>query len=299
MKQVTVFGGTGFLGSRIVRSLCKAGTGTVRIAVRHPEKAASLIANRKVRAIAANIRDDRSVDQAIAGSDAVVNAVSLYVQTNDATFHDIHVAGARRVAAAARKADAGLVHISGIGSDSGSSQRYIRTRGEGEREVQTAHPEASIIRPAVMFSRKGGLVGQILKVLNVSPVFPLFGNGGTLLQPVYRDDIARAVVSVLEKGVPMLCECGGPKIKPYREIVSQIAGFAGSNPHLVPVPFPLWQLAGIVAERLPGAPLTRDQVALMRIDNVANKNLPSLEDLDIQPRSIADVLGSVDASPCD
>lgn len=226
----------------------------------------------------------------MAGSDGVVNAVSLYVQTRDLSFEDIHVDAARRVAAAAREAGAAMVQISGLGSDPNSPQRYIRARGQGEVAVRQAHPEAVIVRSSVMFSARGGLVEQILGVLRRAPVFPLFGRGGTRLQPVHRDDVAAAVARLLDRDDIALCECGGPEVKTYRAIVRQIAEAAGIEPRLVPMGFPLWRVMAKVAERLPGAPLTRDQVALMRDDNLADPGRPGLADLGIAPRPLAAAL---------
>ena len=151
-RTVTVFGGTGFLGRRIVRHMRSSGI-PVRIASRHPDRGHRLFdANDpQLQSIGVNIHDERSVADALAGAYGVVNAVSLYVEHEEETFHSVHVDAAQRVATQALRADVNrLVHISGIGADAASQSRYIRKRGEGELAVRAAFAETLIIRPAVI-----------------------------------------------------------------------------------------------------------------------------------------------------
>ena len=151
-RVVTVFGGTGFLGRRVVRHL-RNGEFSVRIASRHPERGKKLFGSDdpRLQSVDANIHDERSVADALAGAYGVVNAVSLYVEHGRETFHSVHVESARRVAAQAHRAGVErLVHVSGIGSDAASPSLYIRKRGEGELAVRTAFADATLIRPAGM-----------------------------------------------------------------------------------------------------------------------------------------------------
>src|SRR5271166_1845790 len=164
---VTVFGGTGFLGRRIVRHL-RNQEYSVRIASRHLEHSQRIfgIDDLRLQSVEANVRDEQSTAAAIAGADAVVNAVSLYVEHGDDTFRSVHVESARRVAAHAQRAGVKhLVHISGIGSDPRSQSLYIRKRGEGELAVPAAFPNAIVIRPAVMFGPDDGFLTTVLKLL--------------------------------------------------------------------------------------------------------------------------------------
>jgi NADH dehydrogenase len=134
-QPVTVFGGTGFLGRRIVRQLRDAGF-AVRIASRHPDRGWSLFSDRDpgITSIVGDVNDEGGVAAALAGSFAVVNAVSLYVERGKDTFRSVHVEAAERVARVAAAAGVErLVHISGIGADPRSPSPYIRSRGEGKR----------------------------------------------------------------------------------------------------------------------------------------------------------------------
>ncbi|MGH7247038.1 MAG: complex I NDUFA9 subunit family protein, partial [Pseudomonadota bacterium] len=265
ISRATVFGGTGFVGRRVVRHLCESGT-TVRIASRHPGRAEG----GSVEQIAADARDERSVASAVEGAGGVVNAISLYVEHGGDTFRSVHVEAAARIAAAARRAGAKrFVHLSGIGADAASSSHYIRSRGEGEAAVQAAFPGAVIVRPAVMFAPDDGFLTTILRLLHSLPAYPLFGDGRTRLQPVYADDVAAAIAQILrqsKKPYPVF-ELAGPRVYSYEELLRTIARTAGLRRLLIRTPFVFWDAAAGLAEMLPHPPLTRNQVELMRIDS--------------------------------
>jgi uncharacterized protein YbjT (DUF2867 family) len=288
MNCVTVFGGTGFVGSRVVHHFCGSGT-TVRVASRHPRQAE----DDNVKQIAANAHDERSVEAAVAGADGVVNAVSLYVEHGSDTFHSVHVEAAARIASVARRVGAKrLVHMSGIGADAASPSPYIRSRGEGEAAVQTAFPGAVIIRPAVMFARDDGFLTTILRLLRILPAYPIFDDGRTRLQPAYADDVAAAITQVLRqsKKPSPIYELAGPRVYSYEELLRTIARTAGLRLMLMRMPFVFWDAVAGLAEILPRPPLTRNQVELMQIDTTASDNLPGFRELGISPRSLEEEL---------
>src|ERR1700738_2983716 len=163
-RTVTVFGGTGFLGRRIVRNLRSRGF-PVRIASRHPDQGHRLFGpdDPQLQSVGADIHDARSVKDALAGAYGAVNTVSLYVEHGQETFHSVHVESAQRVAAQAHWAGVErLVHVSGIGADAASSSRYIRKRGEGELAIRAAFADALFVRPAVMFGPDDAVLTTIL-----------------------------------------------------------------------------------------------------------------------------------------
>ena len=295
---VTVFGGTGFLGRRIVRHLHDAGL-AIRVASRHPDAAPSLFAGdvSGLEAVHADVNDDGSVARVLAGAWAVVNTVSLYIERGKDTFHSVHVEAAKRIAVLARQAGGEtLVHISGIGANAGAASPYIRSRGEGEAAVLDAFPSVQLVRPAVMFGPGDAFLTPLLAMLRRLPIFPMFGSGATRLQPVHVGDVAEAVVRILRSPAgSRLYELAGPGVYTYQELLRAIAASAGASPFLVPFPFSLWHVIGYVAEALPGPPLTRNQVELMKQDNIAEPDAPGFEALQIAPQSI-EIMLSGDAT---
>jgi len=291
LRCATVFGGTGFVGRRVVRHLRESGT-RVRIVSRHHR----LGEDDGIEQIAADAHDERSVEAAVAGADGVVNAISLYVEHGRDTFHSVHVETAAKIARTARRAGIRrFVHVSGIGADTTSPSPYIRSRGEGEAAVQTAFPGAVIVRPAVMFAPDDAFLTTILRLLRSLPAYPIFGDGKTRLQPAYVDDVAAAIAQILRQNqTPYpVYELAGPRIYSYEELLRTIARIAGLRPVLMRMPFAFWNALAGVAEMLPQPPLTRNQVELMKIDTTASESLPGFRALRISSRSLEDELEAI------
>ncbi len=302
-RTVVVFGGTGFLGRRVVRHLLGYGF-RVRVASRHPERAPSPLLGPDgagAEAVGADVRDEAAVASALAGASAAVNAISLYAERGGRdTFRAVHVEAAARIARLARAAGVErLVHVSGIGADPASASGYIRARGEGEAAVREALPGATLVRPSVMFGPDDRFLTTLVRLLRILPVYPLFGRGRTRLQPVHVEDVAEAIARIVAgaPGAGRPCyELGGPRIYSYAELLRVVADRTGARARLVPLPFALWEALAFLAGFAPGAPLTRDQVALMRRDNVACRDLPGLRELGIAPTALEDVVPAVAAS---
>jgi NADH dehydrogenase len=293
-RTVTVFGGSGFLGRRIVRHLRSRGF-PVRIASRHPDRGHRLFGpdDPQLQSVGANIHDERSVADALAGAYGVVNAVSLYVEHGQETFHSVHVESAQRVADQALRAGVDrLIHISGIGADAASQSRYIRKRGEGELAVRAAFVEALFIRPAVMFGPDDAFLTTILKLLRQLPVYPMFGRGVTRLQPAYVEDVAEAIVRVMQRAQTpsTIFEFGGPRVYSYEELLRAVAHQAGLAPRLLPIPLAAWHALAWASEMFPSRLLTRNQVELMQIDTVSSPDMPGFGELGISPHSVETIL---------
>ncbi|WP_119269295.1 complex I NDUFA9 subunit family protein [Taklimakanibacter deserti] len=292
-RIVVVFGGTGFLGRRVVHHVLEHGF-AVRVAARHPDRGKDVFAGRspELEMIRADIGDDASIRDAVEGAYGVVNAVSLYVERDGRTFHSVHVEAARRLAEIAQAAGvARLVHVSGIGADAASPSPYIRSRGEGENAVRAAFPQAAIVRPAVMFGPDDAFLVPLAGFLREFPAFPLFGSGQTRLQPAYVEDVGEAIARIIATVSPQaVYEFGGPRVWTYRELLQKIGDRLGRQRKLIPLPFAAWQALASMAEFLPEAPITRNQVELMAIDTVASPACAGFDALGIAPAGIEKVL---------
>jgi NADH dehydrogenase len=294
-QVVSVFGGTGFLGRRIVRHLIAHGH-RVRIASRHLHEGNRLFRadQADVEAVQADVSDEHSIAAALTDAWAAVNAVSLYVERGDRTFQSIHVEAAARLAAQARQA--GLkrfVQVSGIGADPHSDSSYIRIRGQGELAVRREFPTCTIVRPAVMFGPDDAFLVPLMRLIRSLPVFPMFGRGQTRLQPVNVEDVAEAVTRILEGAEPQpTYEFGGPSVFTYEDLVRKLRDRARSSALIMPLPFSVWHSLGAAAELLPQPPVTRNQVELMHVDNVAWEG-PGLHTLGIEPTSVDLVLSRI------
>ena len=300
-KLVTVFGGSGFLGRHIVQALSKRGY-RVRAAVRRPDLASHLQplgAPGQIMAVQANLRHRWSVDRAVQGADAVINAVGILAPTGKQSFDAVQAFGARAIAEAARAAGLnGITHISAIGADPQSASAYARSKAVGEAGVLETLPDSIILRPSIVFGPEDNFFNQFAGMARISPVLPLVGGGETKFQPVYVCDIAeavaRAVDGTLQPG--SVYELGGPEIKSFRDCLEDMLEVTQRSRVLLPIPFPVSSVMGKIMQHLPGSPLTADQVELLKKDNVVSEAAISegrtLSGIGIEPTTLAAILPS-------
>jgi uncharacterized protein YbjT (DUF2867 family) len=293
-SRVTVIGGSGFIGRYVVERLAREGC-LICIATRHPDRALFLKTCGdvgQVTPVAANIRDQQSIEAVVAGADAVINLVGILYQSGAQRFSTIQAEGAGRVAQAAAAAGVTrLVHLSAIGADRASPAAYARSKAAGEEAVRAAFPTATILRPSIVFGPEDDFFNRFAKMAMISPVLPLIG-GRTRFQPVYVGDVARAVVSVLQRTdtAGQIYELGGPGIFSFRALLEMMLRQIDRRRYLIPLPFALASLQGALLQHLPAPPLTLDQVRLLKRDNVVDPKAKGLADLDIAPTPLDAVL---------
>lgn len=300
--QVTVFGGSGFVGRHVVRALAKRGY-RIRVAVRRPDLAGFLQpigGLGQISFVQANLRYRDSIDRAVHDADHVVNCVGILFEKGRNRFDAVQDFGARAVAEAARARGATLTHVSAIGADVNSASDYARSKGRGEAGIRQVLPEAVILRPSIIFGPEDGFFNKFASMSRFSPALPLVGGGHTKFQPVYVTDVAEAVARAVdgraEKGATY--ELGGPEILSFRQCLELMLDVIDRKRALVPLPFAIASLIGSFASLVPfvDPPLTPDQVTLLRSDNVvsdeAKKEGRTIQALGITPALAEAILPS-------
>ncbi|HTI88088.1 MAG TPA: complex I NDUFA9 subunit family protein [Alphaproteobacteria bacterium] len=293
-RQVTVFGGSGFIGRYVVQRLARAGD-RVAVAVRDTDGAQFLSMFGdvgQVMPVPCDVSMPATVAAALRGADAVVNLVGI-LRGSAARFDAVHHKGAGAIAEAARAAGVQrLVHISAIGADPNASSAYARSKGLGEEAVRTAFPEAAILRPSVVFGPEDDFFNRFARLARVAPVLPLFGGGRTKFQPVYVGDVADAVLAALldKSARGRTFELGGPEVLSLADVFRIVLRETNRKRCMISVPFVAADLVGTLSPilHLPGrAPvITRDQAKLLRRDNVVGAGAAGLRDLGITPTAL-------------
>ncbi|WP_033926114.1 complex I NDUFA9 subunit family protein [Sphingomonas sp. 35-24ZXX] len=289
---ITIFGGGGFLGRHITQQLTAAGA-RVRIAQRNIRTAQDVkpLGNLgQTQLIAADILKPESVARAVHGADAVINLVGILKGDFDAFHHR----GAAHVAQAAAAAGVpALVHVSAIGADPQSKSGYGRSKAEGEAAVRAAFPQATILRPSIVFGREDQFVNRFAGLIAALPIVPIIG-GKARFQPVYVEDVADAVVKSLADPARFggrTFELGGPETVSMADLNKRIAREIGVDATFIDMPDSLSGLMAGMTGWLPGAPITSDQWAMLQTDNVVADGAEGLEAFGITPTPMAAVIG--------
>lgn len=289
-RQITVFGGSGFLGRYVVRALAKKGW-RIKVANRRPHKGFFLRPMGQVGQIGfvkCDVSDAEAIDHALAGSQAAVNLAGILYQRGQ-TFEQVHVKGPEAIAAAAARLGLrAFVHVSALGADAESDSHYAQTKAEGERRVREAFPAATIMRPSLLFGPEDRFFNRFAEMARFSLVLPLVGGGRTQFQPVFVGDVAAAITTALDDPTAQgkTYELGGPTVYSFRQLMEIILRETGRRRALVPLPFALASLQAIFLQLLPNPLITPDQVRLLRHDNVVSPTAHTLKDLGIQPTTV-------------
>ncbi|NQW11135.1 MAG: complex I NDUFA9 subunit family protein [Alphaproteobacteria bacterium] len=292
---VTVFGASGFIGRNIVRELAKR-SARVNAVCRDAEHAKFLKPMGvvgQVTPIRADVTNAAAVARAVDGADAVINLVGILHTSGRNTFEAVQATAPGTIARAAKEAGATrMVHVSAIGADPDSRSVYARTKAAGEAAVRAAFAEATILRPSIVFGPDDAFFNRFAAMAVLAPALPLIGGGRTRFQPVYVDDVADAVLAALEapEAVGETYELGGPEIYTFEQLLRMVLAATKRKCALLPVPFWVASLQATFLELLPHPPLTRDQVELLKTDNVVSKGAKGLADLGVEATPVEIVL---------
>lgn len=285
-ELVTVFGGSGFIGRTLVQRLAKAGY-RVRVAVRRPNSALdvkTLGDLGQVHLAQANVRNKPSIEAAINGADHVVNLVGVLFESGKQSFGKIHDEGAGLVAEVAAAANVkSLVHMSAIGADDESDSKYAKSKAAGEKEVLKNYPNASIIRPSVVFGADDNFFNKFAAMAKSFRMLPVIC-GDTKFQPVYVGDVADAIVSIIsdEEHTGKIYELGGPKAYSFRELLEIVNKITEQNVPLITIPIQMAYFQAFFFGMFPNPMVTIDQMRLLEKDNVVSDDALKLSDLGVE-----------------
>ena len=296
---ITLFGATGFIGRHVVRLLAKTGA-RIHIACRDPNDALLLKPMGDIGQIVpvrVNIRDDASIAAAIQNSTTVINLIGILYESGKNTFQAIHVEAAARIARIAKERGAThFVQMSALGANPGSLSAYARSKAAGEQAVRTFFPDATIIRPSIVFGAEDNFFNKFSAMAGIAPALPLIGGGHTKFQPVFVGDVAEAVRTIVENPTTkgQIYEFGGPTVYTFRQLLELMLKLTNRKRCLISLSWTVAKIQATLFELLPVPPLTRDQVDLLRTDNIINAaknpNSKTLKDLGVQATPLEAVL---------
>jgi NADH dehydrogenase len=292
--RILVLGGTGFVGRHVCEQLARLGW-QITVPTRRAIHAASVQSLPGLTVIEASVHSPADLARLLPGHDAVVNLVAV-LHGNEERFEQVHVDLPGKIADAMRTAGVQrLVHVSALGADPQGPSMYQRSKARGETVLHNANLQLTVLRPSVIFGAEDKFLNLFADLQAIVPFMPLAGSG-TRFAPVWVADVARAVVSCLQKPdtIGQTYELCGPDVLTLGELVQRAGQWAGVN-HGKGRPvigLPMWVgwLQAAAMELAPGEPLmSRDNLASMKVDNIATGQFPGLAALGITAASAAGV----------
>ena len=305
--NVTIFGGTGFLGRYIVSRLSKLGY-IINIVTRTPNEAIFLKTSGnvgQVKITEGSFSNLSNLTSLFNTSDIVINCVGILNEEGDQTFKKLHTDIPEKLAILAKKNGVKkFIHISSIGANPKSDSKYSKSKGIAEVKILKAFPEAIILRPSIVFGSEDQFFNLFSQISCISPILPIVG-GSTKFQPVYVDDIAKTVVGVLQTEAPNLkknntiFELGGPEIISFNSLMVKMLSIIYRKKLIINLPFWLAKamcpiiliLNKLTFKKIPLL-ITEDSVKQLKNDNIVSKEYFSFEDLEIKPKSLDLILPS-------
>ncbi len=277
-ERVLILGGTGFIGSVLAQALSARGYG-VTIPTRHRQSGQHLLVLPTCEVVEANVYDKPTLTKLVAEHDIVVNLIGIL----HGDFERVHVALPKTVATlcAAHKVQR-LIHMSALGADEAGPSAYQRSRGRGEAAVlavAAAHPAlgVTVFRPSVVFGARDKFINMFAALAALFPVIPL-GSASATFQPVWVDDVVRAIVTALESPATINKNYAlvGPRVYSLRGLVEFAASISGKRPWIVGLGPALSMLQATIFQYLPGKLITPDNVYSMRVPNVSATPFPAI-----------------------
>lgn len=274
-KNILLIGGSGFLGGHVAQRLAVQGH-RLTVPTRHRERARHLIVLPTVEVVETDMHDDARLAELVAGQDAVINLVGIlhsrYGLPYGPDFARAHVELPRRIAAACRAAGVRrLIHVSALNADVNGPSQYLRSKGEGEAVLREAGAalDLTIFRPSVIFGPEDSFLNLFARLQRLAPVMPL-GNPQARFQPVYVEDVARAIVASLDRSdaFGQACCCCGPRVYTLAELVRYVGEQIGKPRPIIALPEALARIQAGLLELLPNPPMSVDNLDSMEVDSV-------------------------------
>lgn len=301
-KCITVFGGSGFIGRYIVTKAARRGW-RVRVAMRYPNQAlflktAGVVG--QIDTVLCNVRYPESVGAVLDNTDTVVNCVGVLTESDANTFSAVHHHAVATIAqSAAQHKIKHCVQISAIGASTNANNRYARSKAQGEIALQRHFPNATILRPSIVFGAEDQFFNRFAAMARIAPLLPIVA-AKTRFQPVYVGDVADAVIAAVEtpENAQGVFELGGADIMTFRDLMALMLKIIHRKKIIFDVPIPMAFCMAIgldLSQKITGGlfhnrVLTRDQIHSLQSDNIVQDGARGLSDLGVDITALKGVL---------
>ena len=273
-KNCLIFGGSGQIGRNLIRKLTKNNY-RVTVVTRNIHQKSYIIKTQAnagyIDIVEANIFDEKKIRKLFEKSDICINLIGiLFEQNKGNTFKNIHTIFPSLLAKLSKEYNLkNLIHISALGINDAKDSDYAKSKLEGENKVLQNFPLATILRPSIVYSVDDNFTTNFMTLINRLPFFPLYYEGKTKFAPIHCSDLSDIINYVISNNIySKIIECVGPEVITFKEILQKLQSLISKKRILLPLPLPLAEFSARIFEILPKPIITRDQLKLLRYDNI-------------------------------
>ena len=273
-KNCLIFGGSGQIGRNLIRKLTKNNY-TVTVVTRNIHQKSYIIKTQAnvgyIDIVEANIFDEKKIRELFKKADICINLIGiLFEKKRGNTFKNIHSVFPSLLAKLSKEYNLKhFIHISALGINEATDSEYAKSKLEGESKVLKNFPLATILRPSIVYSVDDNFTTNFMTLLNRLPFFPLYYEGKTKFAPIHCSDLTDIIHYVISKNIySKIIECVGPEIISFKDLLEKLLLLIGKKRLLLPFPLPLAEFSARFFEMLPNPLLTRDQLKLLKYDNI-------------------------------
>jgi NADH dehydrogenase len=286
-KNCLIFGGSGQIGRNLIRKLTKNNY-RVTVVTRNIHQKSYIIKTQAnvgyIDIVEANIFDEKKIRELFKKADICINLIGiLFEQKKGNTFKNIHSIFPSLLAKLCKEYNLKhFIHLSALGINSATDSDYAKSKLEGENNVLKNFPLATILRPSVVYSVDDNFTTNFMTLLNRLPLFPLYYEGKTRFTPIHCSDLTDIIHYVISKNIySKIIECIGPEMISFRELLRKLLKLMDRKIFLIPFPLPIAQFSARIFEMLPNPLLTRDQLKLLKYDNIPSGKYKTNSDIGI------------------
>jgi len=275
-KDCLIFGGSGQIGRNLIRKLTKNNY-RVTVVTRNIHQKSYIIKTQAnagyIDIVEANIFDEKKIRELFKKADICINLIGiLFEKKRGNTFKNIHSIFPSLLAKLSKEYSLeNFIHLSALGINEAKDSDYAKSKLEGEKNVLANFPLATILRPSIVFSVDDQLTTNFMTILNRSPIFPLYYEGKTKFAPIHCSDLTDTIYHVISKNIySKIIECIGPEIITFKTLLEKLLLLIGKKRILIPFPLKIAEFFASLFEILPNPLLTRDQLRLLKYDNISS-----------------------------
>ena len=275
-KNCLIFGGSGQIGRNLIRKLTKNNY-KVTVVTRNIHQKSYIIKTQAnvgyIDVVEANIFDEKKIRELFKKSDICVNLIGiLFEKKRGNTFKNIHSIFPSLLAKLSKEYNLKhFIHLSALGINEANDSDYALSKLDGENNILKSFPLATILRPSVVYSVDDNFTTNFMTLLNRLPLFPLYYRGKTKFSPIHCSDLTDTIYYVISNNIySKIIECIGPEILSFKEIIEKLLNLIGKKRILLPMPLPIAKASARIFEIMPKPLLTRDQLKLLKYDNISS-----------------------------